>query len=206
MKAQSVLNKIMTLLSIENNEEVKLAYAKLADGTILESPSFDLGEPVEVVSEDGTKSKAPEGEHEIALRDSEGNDVIIRIVVDAEGKITERENVEEAQPEAPEVGESEIESEVEMAEEPMAEGEVAPTEAPAEDEKAAKIKELEDKILALEALINEFQQKKEQQMEEVDVPKLDGAPVEEQTVQNFMKPSKRIGETTFDRVLRNLSK
>jgi hypothetical protein len=206
MKAQSVLNKIMTLLSIENNEEVKLAYAKLADGTILESPSFDLGEPVEVVSEDGTKSKAPEGEHEIALRDSEGNDVIIRIVVDAEGKITERENVEEAQPEAPEVGESEIESEIQMAEEPMAEGEVAPTEAPAEDEKAAKIKELEDKILALEALINEFQQKKEQQMEEVDVPKLDGAPVEEQTVQNFMKPSKRIGETTFDRVLRNLSK
>ena len=206
MKAQSVLNKIMTLLSIENNEEVKLAYAKLADGTILESPSFDLGEPVEVVSEDGTKSKAPEGEHEIALRDSEGNDVIIRIVVDAEGKITERENVEEAQPEAPEESESEIESEVEMAEEPMAEGEVAPTETPAEDEKAAKIKELEDKILALEALINEFQQKKEQQMEEVDVPKLDGAPVEEQTVQNFMKPSKRIGETTFDRVLRNLSK
>lgn len=206
MKAQSVLNKIMTLLSIENNEEVKLAYAKLADGTILESPSFDLGEPVEVVSEDGTKSKAPEGEHEIALRDSEGNDVIIRIVVDAEGKITERENVEEAQPEAPEVGESEIESEIQMAEEPMAEGEVAPTETPAEDEKAAKIKELEDKILALEALINEFQQKKEQQMEEVDVPKLDGAPVEEQTVQNFMKPSKRIGETTFDRVLRNLSK
>jgi hypothetical protein len=71
-----------------------MTYAKLADGTILESPTFDVGELAEVVSEDGTKSLAPEGEHEVILKDSEGNDVRIKIQVDAEGKITERENVE----------------------------------------------------------------------------------------------------------------
>lgn len=92
MNAKQVLNKIIAALSAE--KAVEFTYAKLADGTILESPTFDVGESVEVVSEDGTKSPAPAGEHEVILKDSEGNDVRIKIEVDAEGKITERENVE----------------------------------------------------------------------------------------------------------------
>ena len=60
----------------------------------LDSPTFDVGETIDVVKEDGTKEKAPDGEHEIILKDSEGNDVKIRVEV-ADGKITERENVEE---------------------------------------------------------------------------------------------------------------
>ena len=92
MNATEVLKKIMTALSL-TKEEVLFAYAKLADGTILESPTFDVGEMVEVVSEDG-KSPAPAGEHELILRDSEGKEERIKIMVDAEGKITERENVE----------------------------------------------------------------------------------------------------------------
>ena len=92
MNAKNVLNKIIAALSAD--KPVEMTYAKLADGTILESPTFDVGELAEVVSEDGTKSKAPEGEHEVILKDSEGNDVRIKILVDAEGKITERENVE----------------------------------------------------------------------------------------------------------------
>ena len=92
MNATEVLKKIMTALSL-TKEEVLFAYAKLADGTILESPTFDVGEMVEVVSEDG-KSPAPAGEHELILRDSEDKEERIKIMVDAEGKITERENVE----------------------------------------------------------------------------------------------------------------
>ena len=92
MNAKHVLNKIIAALSAE--KAVEMTYAKLADGTILESPTFDVGELVEVVSEDGTKSLAPAGEHEVILKDTEGNDVRIKIEVDAEGKITERENVE----------------------------------------------------------------------------------------------------------------
>jgi hypothetical protein len=96
MNAKQVLNRIATMLSL--NTDVQFVDAKTADGTILQSPTFDLGESVEVVSEDGTKTPAPDGEHEIALKDSEGNEVVIRVVT-KDGKITERENVEEAQPE-----------------------------------------------------------------------------------------------------------
>lgn len=95
MNAKSVLNRIATLLM---SEEVKFTDAKTADGTILQSPTFDLGESVEVIDADGKKTPAPDGEHEIALKDSEGKDVIIRIVT-KDGKITERENVEEEHPE-----------------------------------------------------------------------------------------------------------
>lgn len=93
MTSNIVLKKIMTLLSLETKDEVALTYARLKDGTILESPTFDVGEPVEVVSEDGTKTPAPDGEHEIALKDSEGNETIIKVIT-KDGKIEERENVE----------------------------------------------------------------------------------------------------------------
>lgn len=69
--------------------------AKTIDGVKLDSPTFDVGETIDVVKDDGTKEKAPDGEHEIILKDSEGNDVKIKVEV-ADGKITERENVEEA--------------------------------------------------------------------------------------------------------------
>ena len=59
----------MSLLNLE--EQVSLTDARTADGTILQSPTFDLGEKVEVVSEDGTKTPAPDGEHQIELKDSE---------------------------------------------------------------------------------------------------------------------------------------
>jgi len=40
------------------------------------------------------KTPAPDGEHQVVLKDSEGNDVKIR-VISKDGKIVERENVEE---------------------------------------------------------------------------------------------------------------
>jgi hypothetical protein len=91
MNSTRVLNKIMALLSI--SKEVELAYAKLKDGTNVSSPTFDVGEPFEIISEDGTKHVAPDGEYEISLKDTEGNDVIIKLIV-KDGTITERENVE----------------------------------------------------------------------------------------------------------------
>ena len=95
MNSKSVLNRILSLLS---SEEVKFTDAKDAQGNILQSPTFDLGEDVEVVGADGEKTKAPDGEHEIELTDSEGNKVVIRIET-KDGKITSRENVEEKDPE-----------------------------------------------------------------------------------------------------------
>jgi len=59
----------------------------------LESPTFDVGEKIDVVKDDGSMEKAPDGEHEIMLKDESGNEVKIRVMV-KDGMITERENVE----------------------------------------------------------------------------------------------------------------
>lgn len=90
MNAKKVLSKIVEFLS---SEEVELTYARLADGTIVESPTFDVGEKLEVVSEDGTKSPAPDGEHELMLKDEEGNENRMKVIT-KDGVIVERENVE----------------------------------------------------------------------------------------------------------------
>ena len=76
MNSNTVLGKIMTLLSLEKKEE-KLTVARLADGTLVESPTFDVGEKVEIIHEDGTKTPAPDGEHLLELRDE--SDEINRI-------------------------------------------------------------------------------------------------------------------------------
>jgi hypothetical protein len=204
MNATEVLKKIMTTLSLAKGE-VRFTYAKLADGTILESPTFDVGEMVEVVTEDG-KSPAPAGEHEIILKDTEGNDVRIKIEVDAEGKITERENVE--------LPESETEGEeseaVEM--ESIAGGDMGDEEEVATEETAEPISEdLKAIVTKLQYRIDELEKKykkmaevkeeeisegekaevvkaeplpgevamKAQSDEDEELPKLDGAPIDE---------------------------
>lgn len=185
MNANTVLNKILTLLSKE--EEVKFTYAKLADGTILESPTFDVGENVEVVSEDGTKSPAPDGEHELELTDTEGNVVRIKIITEG-GVIKERENVELADVET-------IEAEplpgdpTEMAEEelPMEEGEDEKEVTINLEEVSKKIEEMSYRIEELEKklkMAEEIKEEiiKEEMEEEVEDKKLDGAPVEMSSV------------------------
>lgn len=199
MNPKHVLSKIMTMLSLEK-EEVLFTYAKLADGTILESPTFDVGESVEVVTESG-KSPAPNGEHEIILKDTEGNEVRIKIFV-TDGKITERENVEL---------EGEVEIEVEKSDEVEMEsiagedirGEASGNEATAEAEPLTedmgkmmeklqyRIEEMEKKMQTMEEM---FPKPNEEEIsdvskaetvsmaavkEEEDLPKLDGAPIEE---------------------------
>jgi hypothetical protein len=67
--------------------------ATLKDGTVVKSPTFDVGEDVKIVSADGKETPAPDGEHELALKDSEGKEVLIKIIT-KDGKIVERENVE----------------------------------------------------------------------------------------------------------------
>ena len=91
MTAKNVLNKIMTLLT---SDEVNFTDAKSANGDILQSPTFDLNETVDIVHEDGTKTPAPDGEYTISLKDESGNENIIRIEV-KDGKIVERANEEE---------------------------------------------------------------------------------------------------------------
>ena len=206
MNAKQVLNKIMTLLS---KDEIELTYAKLADGTIVESATFDVGEDLFVVSEDGTKSPAPNGTHELALRDSEGRDVLIKVVTE-EGKIVERENVELPASEEAEV-ESEMKEEVKMEDEtaePMTEDTDKPMdEMPTEEvdmksmvEKLQyRIEELEKKMMDMmevkEEEVSEGKKaevKKVEDISEMSLPKLDGAPVEDAPAQRVNKFGKKV--------------
>jgi len=75
-------------------KEEKMTIAEDAQGNRLESPTFDVGEMVYVLTGDDTKSPAPDGEHQVVLKDESGNENKIRIIT-KDGVITERENVEE---------------------------------------------------------------------------------------------------------------
>jgi len=205
MNAKQVLNKIMTLLA---KDEVSLTYAKLADGTIVESATFDVGEELSVVSEDGTKSTAPDGTHELMLRDTEGNETMLKVIT-KDGKIVERENVELADADADMVKVKEIApadgakpvEDVQMAEETEEVGPLPTTgdgqPADIEDEPSIEI-ELKDMVAKLAYRIEEMEKKMmemaEPKMDEevvdkkaetkkeediaMELPKLDGAPVE----------------------------
>jgi hypothetical protein len=220
MNSKTVLSKIMSLLNIEDT--ISLTDAKTADGTILQSPTFDLGETIEVVAEDGSKTPAPDGEYQISLTDASGNQNIIRVVA-KDGKIEERENVEEAQPETEleivpvedipqasgdllKVNETATQKNsvksgtLKMAEQtdtatPITEDENAPTnEMPTEEvdmgkmmeDMAYRISEMEARLVKCEETM--FPPVNSQVTEEVagvkmeeELPKLDGAPVEQAT-------------------------
>jgi hypothetical protein len=182
MNAKEVLNKIMALLSVDNNE-VTLTDARDAQGNILQSPTFDLGEDVSVVGEDGKLTPAPDGEHEIELTDSEGNKVVIRIET-KDGKIESRENVEESSPaDLEDTGVNE-EMPVAFAEEtvpakalPNTTDESPANEVPSPETDSPIISELKAKIKALELELESY--KMAEEMPEEELPKLDGAPIEE---------------------------
>ena len=219
MNATLVLKKILANLALVK-EEVELTYAKLADGTILESPTFDLGESVDVVSEDGTKTPAPDGEHEVVLKDSEGNDVRIKVQT-KDGKIVERENVEVETPAADEAVEMESIAGGDMGDDEEVATEESASPLPEDSDKedmkkmmeklAYRIEELEKKynemVAVKEDTISEGEKAEEVKAEplpgdkaekmasvdeEEELPKLDGAPLDEnaQKIQNGVKLGK----------------
>jgi hypothetical protein len=204
MNAKQVLSKIINALSME--KEVAMAYAKLADGTILESPTFDVGEEVSVVSEDGTKSAAPNGEHEVILKDSEGNDVRIKVMT-TDGKITERENVEladdakeEEVKKIPEDLESIAGEDIGGGEEESKDEEVEPiTEDMGKKyaDLAYRISEMEKKMQSMEEAAKpseETEKEADIKMEEEELPKLDGAPIDESPLANASKDKQKFGK------------
>jgi len=178
MNSNTVLNKIMTLLSSETKKEVSFVTAALVDGTVVESATFDVGEAVEVIAEDGTKTPAPDGEHELFLKDEEGNEVRIRIIT-KDGIITERMNVEEAT-EEPEAEEEMSSEEVTELEEEISEGEEKEEVVINLEEVVKTVEEMSYRIEELEKKLAEMQVEEEVEeeiLEEEELPKLDGAPV-----------------------------
>lgn len=232
MNSNIVLNKIMKLLSL-SKEEVSLTYARLKDGTIVESPTFDVGEAVDIVSEDGTKTPAPDGEHELALKDSEGNETLLKIIT-KDGKIAERENVEleviDVKP-IPQAEQKDKVNEVPTAEGSVTSGstklaEIDPTTStdevteeveplPSDTDSVdmgAMVQKLQYRIDELEKKINkmaEVEIEVSSDTEEEDLPKLDGAPIEEAMKNTkFSAATKRNDKTanTQNRFLEKLYK
>lgn len=204
MNSKTVLNKIMHLLSAQEADKVAMTYAKLADGTIVESPTFDVGEAVEVVTEEG-KVPAPDGEHELSLRDEEGNEVLIRVIT-KDGIITERENVELQEETIP--VDEEKEKEMGLAEE----GEIVEEEETATEEITeavadkllegllAKVEEMSYRIEELSSKIQKMEEEEVKEEEDVemeedeeDLPKLDGAPLMASKVET--KPNNKINNS-----------
>ena len=230
MNSKTVLSKIMGLLSMD--EKVELTYAKLADGTIVESTTFDVGEDLFVVSEDGTKSPAPNGEHELSLKDESGNENIIKVKTE-DGKIVERANIEmedvkvedipQASGDVTDVNavpdqKNQVKSGTLMAEE-TEQVETIPQddEAPMDEEKDGEIEinlgTLSKKLEEMAYRIQEMETKMEAMMPPVDsevteevagvkmaaepeededeLPKLDGAPVEEGNGYKFSEQNRK---------------
>jgi hypothetical protein len=236
MNSKTVLNKILSLLS---KDEVELTYAKLADGTIVESATFDVGEDLFVVSEDGTKSPAPNGFHDLMLKDEEGNENLIKVKTE-DGKIVERENVEledvkvkdipqagtyVKEDEVPEVP-GEIKKGTLKAAEETDEVETLPEDAEdelkPEDEKEIEIelgKKLEEMAYRIEEMEKKMQKMEEAMLppvdqtvneevalEEEELPKLDGAPIEEAVKFSAESNKKNYGKKVVDSQSSFLSK
>lgn len=238
MNSKTVLSKILTLLSLD--EKVELTYAKLKDGTIVESATFDVGEDLFVVSEDGTKTPAPDGEHELALTDESGNENLIK-VISKDGKIVERMNVELETVKVEEIpqasGDKEVVNEVPDQKNQVASGtlkmeeeteevETIPEDATKEDEKEVEINlaDLSKKLEEMSYRIEEMEKKMKMaevmeppvdsevteevagiKMKEEELPKLDGAPIEE-GLKFSAENKKNYGKTTKDSQSSFLSK
>ena len=220
MNAKKVLSKILTLLS---SDEVELTYAKLKDGTIVESPTFDVGEDLFVVSEDGTKTPAPDGEHELALKDSEGNETLIKAIT-KDGKIVERENVELEDvkvKDIPQSGGTDKVNEVKDAEGSVKSGtmmaeETEEVETIPQDDEAPMKEEGDDEIeinlgdmkkkMEEEVVDKKADIKEEDDVEEMELPKLDGAPIEEGVKFSAENNSKNYGKKVVNSQSSFLSK
>jgi hypothetical protein len=233
MNAKKVLNKIVEFLSAN---EVELTYAKLADGTIVESATFDVGEDLFVVSEDGTKSPAPDGMHDLMLKDTEGNETLLKVKSEA-GKIVERENVEmsdEKVKDIPQAGTYTKDDEVadvpgqiekgtleaaEETEEVMPITEDATKEDKPEmdlgkmmEDMAYRIEEMEKKMMKMEeTMMPPVDEEVDEEVamaaeDEEELPKLDGAPTDEATKFSSETNRKNYGKKSKDAQSSFLSK
>jgi hypothetical protein len=210
MNSKQVLDRIVSMLSLSKKEEVEMTYARLADGTIVESPTFDVGEKVEVISEDGIKTLAPDGEHELVLKDTEGNEVPFKVIT-KDGVITERENIEMETEEAKPIPSATMEPEANKVADPKSpasndkglkpssmlaeelpsgdgieeEAEPLPGEEGSPFDMKKMYEDMAYRIEEMEKRIAKMEaieevSETEEVMEEDKTPKLDGAPIEEQ--------------------------
>lgn len=187
MNLQEVFKKIEMALTPQDNapevqEEVKVEMAtmKLAGGVVVEAESFEAGENVFLLGEEGEKVAAPVGEHEL----EDGR----MLIIEEEGVIAE---IREAAAEEP-VAEEEVaaeEMEVEMEYVSKEEFTAAIDEIkemiagmmPKEEQSADEVAETEEEVQMSEETTEEVVEEKVEMSAEDETPaakKVTAAPVE----------------------------
>ena len=218
MNTTEILTKIKTLLGVEA-EEVCLAQMKLEDGlTIIESDSFSAEESIVIVTEDG-KVPLPEGDYKL----EDGRILVVKeegviFEVKEEEKEEEKEEVVEEveEPEAAKEEEEYMEKETSNAapkkivESITKESFFSEIETLKTENESLK-KELEDLKLSSVEKTEETKEEKKEETTEVElsvdeeVTPIVHNPENKKEIEGF-KISENRSETTFDRVLRKLSK
>ena len=179
MKASEIFTKFFAELSAVE-EEVKLAQAKLDNGTVLEAEAFEAGQPIFIVSEED-RIAVPVGEY----RMEDGR----VLVVTEEGVVGE---IKEAEEETPEV-----EVEVEAAAEPSVEDKIREVVMPLIEEMKAELSAMKEEMGAY---------KKKQEMSS-DVPAASAIKHNpEGSVKEVVSLSQNSPESALDRVLARLNK
>lgn len=83
MESKTILNKIMTMLSV--GKQVNLTgdfYGKLEDGTPVATDEFNVGHQLFIIDQAGNKKKAPDGDHILYIPTANGNKRFISVVKD----------------------------------------------------------------------------------------------------------------------------
>ena len=180
MKASEIFTKFFAELSAVE-EEVKLAQAKLDNGTVLEAEAFEAGQPIFIVSEED-RIAVPVGEY--LMEDGRV------LVVTEEGVVGEIK--EAAAEETPEV-----EVEVEAAAEPSVEDKIKEVVMPLIEEMKAELSAMREEMGSY---------KKKQEMSS-DVPA--ASPIKhnpEGKTKEVVNLSQNATESALDRVLARLNK
>jgi len=118
----SIIQKIFSALNADEKQAVKteLAQAELKEGTMIEADSFEEGQAVFIITEDGEKIPMPEGTYELEDgRKVEVNDSSMIVSIGSGEEAEEAEGEAEVEQEAKE--EMEEKEKEEMAEEPKEE-------------------------------------------------------------------------------------
>jgi hypothetical protein len=181
MKASEIFTKFFAELSAVE-EEVKLAQAKLDNGTVLEAEAFEAGQPIFIVSEED-RIAVPVGEY--LMEDG-------RVLV-----VTEEGVVGEIKEAAAEEETPEVEVEVEAAMEPSVEDKIKEVVMPLIEEMKAELSAMREEMGAY---------KKKQEMSS-DVPA--ASPIKhnpEGKTKEVVNLSQNATESALDRVLARLNK
>ena len=165
----SIIQKIFSALNADEKQAVKteLAQAELKEGTTIEADSFEEGQAVFIVTEDGEKIPMPEGTYELEDgRKVEVNDSSMIVAIGT------GEDAEEAE------GEAEVEQEAkeEMSEE--AEGEAPKEEELKEDEKEEELGDMDKLREELRQYVREVVMEAMQEKEEMSSEEGEAAPEE----------------------------